>query len=112
MSNRYEGINNYLNKGVIEANMEYAKENDAPLCVAKFGYEVDLEDGYFFKSLIGFIHAEIGFNPVIQHLDNTFLLLLRDTKIHSAKALLKKIEASVKQKFKLDCHAFTYLRYC
>ena len=22
MSNRYEGINNYLNKGVIEANME------------------------------------------------------------------------------------------
>ena len=102
MSNRYESINNYLNKGVIEANMEYAKENDTPLCIAKFGYEVDLEDGYFFKNLISFVHAEIGFNPVIQHVDNTFLLLLRDTKIHSAKALLKKIEASVKQKFKID----------
>ena len=51
MSNRYEGINNYLNKGVIEANMEYAKENDAPLCVAKFAMKWIWKMAIFLKVL-------------------------------------------------------------
>lgn len=102
MQSRYETINTYLNKGIIEANMEFATKNDAPLCIAKFGFEVDLEDGYFFKNLMGYLHSEIGFNPILQQGTDTFLLLLRDTKIHGAKTLLKRIEHTLKQKFKLE----------
>lgn len=102
MQSRYETINTYLNKGIIEANMEFATKNDAPLCIAKFGFEVDLENGYFFKNLMSYLHTEIGFNPILQQGNDTFLLLLRDTKIHGAKTLLKRIEHTIKQKFKLE----------
>lgn len=102
MTSRYETISNYINKGIIEANMEFAKTNQAPLCLAKFGFEVDIEDGYFFKDLINFIHTEIGFNTILQQTTDTFLLILRDFKIHNAKTLLKKLEHSIKHKFKID----------
>lgn len=100
MPQRYETINTYLNKGIIEANMEFALKHESSLCIAKLGFDVDLENGYFFKNIMHYIHAEIGFNPLLQFTGDSFLLILRDTKIHSAKTLLKKIEHGVKQHFK------------
>ena len=102
MANRYETINTYLNKGIIEANIASAITHETSFCIAKFGFEVDTEDGFFFKDLIAFIHTEIGFNQILQHSGDTFLLLLRDYKIHNAKTLLKRVEQGIKQQFKID----------
>ena len=102
MANRYETINTYLNKGLIEANIAYAINHNTSFCIAKFGFEVDIEDGFFFKDLIAFIHTEIGFNLILQHSGDTFLILLRDYKIHNAKTLLKKLEHAIKQQFKIE----------
>lgn len=102
MPDRYEIINAYLNKGIIEANMEYALLHDAPLSIAKFGFNVDLENGYQFKNIMHTIHTESAFNPLIQFSNDSFILLLRDTKIHSAKTLLKKIDHTLKQQFKYE----------
>lgn len=102
MQSRYESINTYINKGIIEAHMEFAKDNETPLCIAKFGFEVDLEDAFFFKNIISLIHEHIGFNPVLQYGNDTFILVLKDSKIHNAKTLLQKTEHAIKQKFKTE----------
>jgi hypothetical protein len=102
MQSRYETISTYLNKGVLEASMEFAKTHETPLCIAKFGFEVDLEDGFFFKNLIALIHEQIGFNPILHFGNDTFVLILRDTKIHSAKTMLQKVDHAIKQKFKIE----------
>lgn len=105
MSNRFEAITGYLNKGIIEASMEYAKKEESPLSLVKFGFEVDLEDGYFFKNLVSFLHANSGFNSLLNMGNDTFILLLRDTKIHGAKTLIKKMELGIKQTFKTEIKA-------
>ena len=102
MQSRYETINTYISKGIIEAQMEFAKNSDVPLCIAKFGFDVDLEDAFFFKGIISVVHEHIGFNPILQHGNDTFLLILKDSKIHNAKTMLQKMEQSIKQKFKID----------
>ena len=102
MQSRYETINTYITKGIIEAHMEFAKTNDVPLCIAKFGFDVDLEDAFFFKNIISLVHESIGFNPILQHGTDTFLLILKDSKIHYAKTMLQKMEHAIKQKFKTE----------
>lgn len=102
MQSRYETINTYVNKGIIETHMEFAKTNEAPLCIAKFGFEVDLEDAFSFKNIIGLIHEHIGFNPVLQYGNDTFILILKDSKIHNAKTMLQKMEHVIKQKCKAE----------
>lgn len=102
MNSRYESINNYLNRGIIEANITYAKAHQSSFSIVKFGYQVDLEDGYFFKDLIAYMHMELGFHTLIQHDDDTFIIILRDIKIHHAKKVIKKLEHNVKQTFKID----------
>lgn len=102
MSSHYESINAYLNRGIIEANITFAKAHQTSFCVAKFGFEVDLEDGFFFKDLIAFIHTELGFQTLLQQSNDTFLIILRDFKIHYAKKMLKKLEHNIKQKFKIE----------
>jgi len=102
MQSRYETINTYLNKGILEATMDFSRTHEMPLCIAKFGFEVDLEDGFFFRDMMALVHEHIGFNPILQHGNDTFILILRDTKIHSAKTLLQKIEHAIKQKFKIE----------
>lgn len=102
MANRHENIQNYLTKGIIEANMTSAINDNTSFCIAKFGFEVDLEDAFTFKDLIAFIHAEMGFNVILQHAHDTFLIILRDYKIHNAKTLLKKVEHGIKQHLKIE----------
>ncbi|WP_263834057.1 hypothetical protein [Sulfurospirillum oryzae] len=102
MTSRYESINAYLNRGIIEANIAYAKMHQTSFSIVKFGFEVDLEDGFFFKDLIAFIHAELGFHTLLQQSVDTFLIVLRDIKIHHAKKVLKKLEHNIKQNFKIE----------
>jgi len=102
MSGRYEAINTYLNRGIIEANIAYAKMHQTSFSIVKFGFDVDLEDGFFFKDLITFIHTELGFHTLLQQGTDTFLIVLRDIKIHHAKKVLKKLEHNIKQNFKIE----------
>lgn len=102
MISRYEAINTYLNRGIIEANIAYAKMHQTSFSVVKFGFDVDLEDGFFFKDLIAFIHTELGFHTLLQQGTDTFLIVLREIKIHHAKKVLKKLEHNIKQNFKIE----------
>jgi len=102
MTSRYESINVYMNRGILEANMNFAKMHQTSFCVAKFGFEVDLENGFFFKDLMTFVAAELEFQTILQEVNDTFMIILRDTKIHQAKRLLKQLEHSIKQHFKVE----------
>ena len=102
MLNPNEMLHIYLNKGIIEAQMESAKLNDTPLSVVKFGFTFDADNGYFFKNVFHFIHTHSGFNSLLYHENDTFLLLLKETKIHAAKTLMKKIENGLRQKLKAE----------
>ena len=102
MISRYESINTYLNRGIIEANIAYAKMHQSSFSMVKFGFDVDLEDAFFFKDLIAFIHSELGFHTLLQQGVDTFVIILRDIKIHHAKKVLKKLEHNIKQTFKIE----------
>ena len=102
MISRYESINTYLNRGIIEANIAYAKMHQSSFSMVKFGFDVDLEDAFFFKDLIAFIHTELGFHTLLQQGVDTFIIILRDIKIHHAKKVLKKLEHNIKQTFKIE----------
>ncbi|WP_458700037.1 hypothetical protein ACKGJI_09445 [Sulfurospirillum sp. 1307] len=100
--NREFKINQFLTRGVIESNIEFAKTHKIPLSVVKFGYDVDLENGYFFKDLISFIHSYSDFNSILQQPNDTFLIFLRDCKIHEAKSIVSQMVKKIKFKFKVD----------
>lgn len=100
--NREFKINEYITRGIIESNIEFSKTHKTPLSIVKFGYDVDLEDGFFFKDLIGFIHSYSDFNSILQQPNDTFLIFLRDCKIHEAKSIVSQMIKKIKYKFKTD----------
>ncbi|MCF6172978.1 MAG: hypothetical protein L3J44_04255 [Campylobacteraceae bacterium] len=88
-------INNYLNRGIIEANLVFAKKQKSIFSIVKFGYEVDLDDTYTFKDLIAFIHKFTDFSPILHQDKNSFILFLKDIKIHQAKAIINKMNQKI-----------------
>ena len=102
MENREFKINNFISRGIIESNIEFAQNYNAPLSIVKFGYDVDLEDGFFFKDLISFIHSYSDFNSILQQPNDTFIIFLRDCKIHEAKSIVTQMVQKIKYKFKKD----------
>ena len=102
MENREFKINNFISRGIIESNIEFAQNHHAPLSIVKFGYNVDLEDGFFFKDLISFIHSYSDFNSILQQPNDTFIIFLRDCKIHEAKSIVTQMIQKIKYKFKKD----------
>jgi len=54
-------ITNYLNRGIIEANLNFAKENNTIFSIVKFGYEIDLDDAYKFKDLMKQYASDLKF---------------------------------------------------
>jgi len=102
MPNREFKINEFMSRGIIESNIEFSKTHNSPLSVMKFGYEVDLDDGFFFKDLIAFIHSFSDFNSILQQPHDTFIIFLRDCKIHQAKTIVSQMIQKIKYKFKID----------
>jgi len=101
MQNRESKINALINRGVIESNIEFSQNHNTPLSIVKFGYDVDLEDSFFFKDLISFIHSYSDFNSILHQPNDTFIILLRDCKIHEAKSIITQMVQKVKYKFKV-----------
>lgn len=95
-------ITNYLNRGIIEANIEFAKTHFSPLSIVKFHYEVDVEDGFFFKDLISYIHSFSDFNSILQQPNDTFIIFLKDCKLHQAKSIVNQLVRKVKSQFGVD----------
>lgn len=102
MENREFKINSFMSRGIIESNIEFAQNHDTPLSIVKFGYEVDLDDGFFFKDLIAFIHSFSNFNSILQQPNDTFIIFLRNCKIHQAKSIVAQMVQKIKYKFKLE----------
>lgn len=102
MENREFKINSFISRGIIESNIEFAQNHNTPLSIVKFGYDVDIEDGFFFKDLISFIHSFSDFNSILQQPNDTFIIFLRDCKIHEAKSIVTQMVQKIKYKFKID----------
>jgi len=102
MENREFKINCFISRGIIESNIEFAQNHNTPLSIVKFGYDVDIEDGFFFKDIISFIHSYSDFNSILQQPNDTFIIFLRDCKIHEAKSIVTQMVQKIKYKFKVD----------
>lgn len=102
MHNREFKINEFISRGIIESNIEFSQNHNTPLSIIKFGYTVDIEDGYFFKDLIAFIHSFSDFNSILQQPNDTFIIFLRDCKIHEAKAIVTQMIKRIKHTFKIE----------
>lgn len=102
MENREFKINSFISRGIIESNIEFAQNHNTPLSIVKFGYDVDLENAFFFKDLISFIHSFSDFNSILQQPNDTFIIFLRDCKIHEAKSIVTQMVQKIKYKFKID----------
>ncbi|NOX16068.1 MAG: hypothetical protein GXP61_08610 [Epsilonproteobacteria bacterium] len=95
-------INNYLNRGIIEANLDFAKEKNSIFSIIKFNYAIDLDDAYTFKDLIAFIHKFTDFSPILQEDENSFIIFLKDAKIHQAKAIVNKMNHKIYNMFDFE----------
>ncbi len=102
MKNREFKINCFINRGIIESNIEFAQNHNTHLSIVKFGYDVDIENGFFFKDIISFIHSYSDFNSIIQQPNDTFIIFLRDCKIHEAKSIITQMVQKIRYKFKVD----------
>ncbi len=89
---RDERINKYLNFAKIESEILLSKENDYPLSIVKFKYEVDLENAFFFKDVFKEIYRYLNFPLLLYSGNDSFLLFFRDKKLHQSIVLFKKIQ--------------------
>ncbi len=90
-----------VNGAIVESQMIFAKEHKIPLCIARLEYEKQTVKEEIFKDSIAFIHAFIDYNPILLDKDNTYLLFLKDVRIHSAVKMMKKLIFSLKIKFSI-----------
>jgi len=102
MKSRESKINSIISRGTIESNMEFAKNNNSHLSIVKFGYDVDLEDTFLFKDIVSFIHTNSDFSSILQQPNDTFIIFLRDCKIHEAKSTVTHLMQKIKHKFKIN----------
>ncbi len=102
MENRELKINSFINKGVIEANIEFSKHHNSPLSIVKFGYDVDFDDSFLFKDMISFIHSYTDFSSILLQSSDTFIIFLRDCKIHEAKSTITQMMQNIKYKFNIE----------
>ncbi len=100
--NRAIKINDYLNRGIIEANLSFAKENRTFFSLVKFSYKMDEEDAFTFKDLIAFIHIQTDFSPILYLENDAFALFLKDTRIYQAKALINRLNYHIGNRFDFE----------
>jgi len=87
----------YLNIAIAQAQVNGAKEYDLDLCIAKFDLKED--DPSKFKSILEFIYQYIDYETLILESEHTFLIYLRNAKIHSSVLMFKNLNLALKLKF-------------
>lgn len=98
-------INTYITRAIVEANLAQVREHESSTCIVKFSMDMDLEDAYTFKNALSMLHTQTEMSPLLYQEDHTFIVMLRDTKIHQAKALMSSIKRNVELTYKLEMHA-------
>ncbi|MBL0687657.1 MAG: hypothetical protein JJV95_02885 [Sulfurospirillum sp.] len=102
MKNMDVKINAFISRGVIESNIEFAKNNNMPLSVVKFSYDIDFKNLFLFKDVISFMHSLAGFDSILLQPNDTFILFLKNCKIHDAKSTVAQILQKIQYKFKIE----------
>ncbi len=95
-------IYTYLARGIIEANLDFAKDKKSLFSLVKFKHTIDLDNTYLFKDFISFLYKETDFSSILQDDDDAFILLLRDKKIYQTKAIISKISYECKTRFNIS----------
>jgi len=95
-------ICDYITRGTIEANLNFSKEKKSYFSLVKFEHKVDLEDAYSFKDFISFVHAYTNFSPILKQEKDSFVLFLKEVKIHKAKAVISRLSRICKNEFNID----------
>ncbi len=101
-ANNFKEIVSYLNRGIIENSIEYAKKNDSFVCIAKVGLKINLKDAYTYKDLLGFLHVKSDYGPVLINQEDAVILIFRDYKVHQAKAAIQKIQRFVSHIYNVE----------
>lgn len=101
----YKKINSYINKGIIQSNIEYANHSEGFVSVAKIYIKIDLSDAYTYKDLFGYLHSQTDYGAILLQSNSEIILLFREYKIHPAKAILSKIQHEVSNKFNINIKA-------
>ncbi len=93
-----EAVTELVNEAIIESQMVFSKEHSIPLCIARIEYRPD-NDKEKFKDVIAFIHAFIDYNPILTDKDDTYIIFLKNVRIHTAVKMMKKLIFSLKIKY-------------
>lgn len=99
--NRCENIVNYQNLAMIEAEIDYAKENKIPLSIVKFKHEVDLDDTFFFKDFFKDFYTMINFAPVLYDNKNNFIIIFKNLKLQQSIVFFKKIQFKLQNDYNI-----------
>lgn len=111
MSEEQFQVIHYMNRGIIESNIDYVASHDSFVCIVKIGMKIDLDDAYTYKDIMGYLHAQSDFGALLLGQDDSMMLLFRDMKIHQAKAKIQKMGRSLWHQFNrtLDVVAITLI---
>ncbi len=94
-----KSIEKYLNLSKIEAEIEYARENKISLTIAKFKYEVDLDNAFFFKDLFKKVYRFLNFSTLLHAEKNHFIVIFSNLKLNQSVALFKKLQKKLDYEF-------------
>ena len=110
---RYKEINRYLNIAKIESEIQYAKEQQIPLCIGKFKYIADLDNAFLFKDITKAIYTVLKLSPLFYDDKDSFIVIFQNIKLHESKNLLKKMQIYLKNRFDtyIDRIALSELSY-
>ncbi len=87
----------YLNSAILEAEYENVKDYGLDLCIIKF--DIKESDSKKFKNIIKFIYKYLNFMTIILENDHSFIILARNSKIHSTALMMKNLNLALKLRF-------------
>ncbi len=89
---RYKAINNYLNMAIVESNLKKAKNDDLPLSVILFKYNIDLDNAFFFKNIMSEIYTLLSYPDIFYNDKESFLVILQNKRLHESITIFKKVQ--------------------
>ncbi len=98
---RDDRINKYLNVAKIESEITLSKNNNYPLSLSKFKYEVDLDNAFFFKDVFKEIYRYLNFPLLLYNANDSFLLFFRNKKLHESIVLFKRMQKTILNKYNI-----------
>ncbi|MBE0496800.1 MAG: hypothetical protein IBX45_10340 [Campylobacterales bacterium] len=99
MDDKNTAINAYIIRALLEASLSLVKEEKHSVCLVKLSMDIDLEDAFSFKNALSFLHTQTAMSPLLHQGEGVFLIVLHDTKIHTAKTLFSTIKREIEARY-------------